>query len=36
VVKKAKIKAIEDNTNVSKVSEELLRGWLSGLYKLKQ
>jgi hypothetical protein len=36
VVKKAKIKAIEDDTNVSRVAEELLRGWLSGLYKLKQ
>jgi hypothetical protein len=36
VIKKAKIKAIEDDTNVSRVADELLRGWLSGDYKLKQ
>jgi len=35
VIKKAKIKAIEDDTNVSRVADELLRGWLSGEYKLK-
>jgi hypothetical protein len=35
-IKQAKIRAIEDGTNVSKVAGELLKGWLSGLYKLKQ
>jgi len=35
VIKEAKIAAIRDETNLSRVTEELLRGWLSGLYKLK-
>lgn len=35
LIKRAKIAAIENSTNVSKVAEELLQGWLSGLYKLK-
>jgi hypothetical protein len=30
VIKAAKIAAIEDETNVSKVVQELLDGWLSG------
>jgi hypothetical protein len=37
VIEEAKIAAIRDKTNVSRVvAEELLRGWLSGLYKLKR
>jgi hypothetical protein len=35
LIEEAKIKAIRDKTKVSAVAEELLRGWLSGLYKLK-
>jgi hypothetical protein len=34
-IEEAKVKAIRDRTNVSRVAEELLDGWLSGLYKLK-
>lgn len=34
-IEEAKIKAIRDKTNVSRVVEELLDGWLSGDYKLK-
>ncbi|MGM4963004.1 hypothetical protein AB7714_05820 [Tardiphaga sp. 1201_B9_N1_1] len=36
VVEDAKIKAIRENTNVSRVTEELLLGWLSGDYELKK
>jgi hypothetical protein len=36
VIEEAKIQAIRDKTKVSRVTEELLRGWLSGDYKLKQ
>lgn len=36
MIDEAKIKAIRDKTNVSRVVEELLRGWLAGSYKLKQ
>jgi hypothetical protein len=35
-IDEAKIKAIRDKTKISAVIEELLDGWLSGLYKLKQ
>ena len=35
-IEEAKVKAIRDRTNVSRVAEELLDGWLSGLYELKQ
>ena len=35
-IEEAKIKAIREKTNVSQVVAELLDGWLSGLYKLKQ
>ncbi|MBR0751135.1 hypothetical protein JQ604_02990 [Bradyrhizobium jicamae] len=35
-IKQAKIRAIQDGTNVSKVAGELLKGWISGLYQLKQ
>ena len=34
-IEEAKIKAIREKTNVSQVTQELLDGWLSGLYKLK-
>jgi len=36
VIEEAKIKAIRDKTNLSRVVEELLQGWLDGTYKLKQ
>lgn len=36
VVKDAKIKAIREKTNVSRVTEELLLGWLSGDCELKK
>ncbi len=32
----AKVKAILGKTNVSRVVEVLLRGWLDGTYQLKQ
>jgi hypothetical protein len=35
VIDEAKIQAIRDKTSVSRVTEELLKGWLSGLYGLK-
>lgn len=35
VIKEAKIEAIRQGTNVSKVTQELLRGWLAGIYKLR-
>jgi len=35
VIEEAKIRAIREKTKVSAVAEELLRGWLSGIYKLK-
>ncbi|MVT55192.1 hypothetical protein GPL17_32660 [Bradyrhizobium yuanmingense] len=35
-IKQAKIRAIQDGTNVSRVAGELLKGWVAGLYKLKQ
>jgi hypothetical protein len=34
-IDEAKIKAIRDKTKISSVIEELLDGWLSGIYKLK-
>ena len=34
-IEEAKIKAIREKTNVSQVTQELLDGWLSGLYRLK-
>jgi hypothetical protein len=36
LIEEAKIKAIRDKTKVSRVAEELLQGWLSGLYRLKK
>ncbi|WP_441280446.1 hypothetical protein [Tardiphaga sp. 862_B3_N1_1] len=36
VVEEAKIKAIREKTNVSRVTEELLLGWLSGDCELKK
>ncbi len=36
VVEEAKVKAIRGKTNLSRVTEELLQGWLAGTYKLKQ
>ena len=35
-IEEAKVKAIRDRTKVSRVAEELLDGWLSGFYRLKQ
>jgi hypothetical protein len=35
LIEDAKIAAIRQKTNVSRVADELLRGWLSGLYQLK-
>ena len=35
-IEEAKIKAIRDKTNVSRVVEALLDGWLDGTYKLKE
>ncbi|MCP1968483.1 hypothetical protein [Bradyrhizobium elkanii] len=32
----AKIRAIQDGTDVSKVAGELPKGWISGLYRLKR
>jgi hypothetical protein len=36
LIKRAKIAAIENSTNVSRVTEELLDGWLSGAFKLRR
>jgi hypothetical protein len=36
VIKEAKIKAIREGTNLSRVTHELLQGWVAGTYKLKQ
>lgn len=36
MIDEAKIKAIKDKTKVSRVVEELLKGWLDGTYKLKR
>jgi hypothetical protein len=36
VIKEAKIEAIRQRTNLSRVTQELLKGWLAGTYKLKQ
>ncbi|ABE62890.1 hypothetical protein Nham_2093 [Nitrobacter hamburgensis X14] len=36
VIKEAKIEAIRQGTNLSRVTQDLLQGWLSGIYKLKQ
>jgi hypothetical protein len=35
VIKEAKIEAIRQGTNLSRVTQELLQGWLAGTYKLK-
>ena len=35
-IEEAKVKAIRSKTNVSRVVEELLQGWLEGTYKLKE
>ncbi len=35
-IEDAKVKAIRSKTNVSRVVEELLDGWLAGTYKLKE
>jgi hypothetical protein len=34
-IEEAKVRAIRGKTNVSRVVEELLDGWLDGTYKLK-
>lgn len=36
IIKQAKIAAIEADTNVSQVTDALLRGWLAGKFKLDQ
>ncbi|MET4799132.1 hypothetical protein ABIA96_001699 [Bradyrhizobium sp. LB11.1] len=36
MIKEAKIEAIRQGTNVSKVTQELLKGWLNGTYKLQK
>jgi hypothetical protein len=36
VIKEAKIEAIRRGTNLSRVTQELLQGWLAGTYKLKE
>jgi hypothetical protein len=36
VIKEAKIEAIRRETNLSRVTQELLQGWLAGTYKLKE
>jgi hypothetical protein len=36
VIEEAKIKAIREKTNLSRVTQELLQGWLSGVFKLKK
>jgi hypothetical protein len=35
-IEEAKIRVIREKTSVSRVTEELLDGWLSGDYKLKE
>lgn len=35
-IEEAKIKAIREKTKVSGVVEELLQGWLNGVYELKK
>lgn len=35
-IEEAKVKAIREKTNVSRVVDELLQGWLDGTYELKQ
>lgn len=35
-IEEAKVKAIRSKTNVSRVVEELLQGWLDGTYELKE
>jgi hypothetical protein len=35
-IEDARVKAIRSKTNVSRVVEELLQGWLEGTYKLKE
>ncbi|MET4370796.1 hypothetical protein ABIA99_003490 [Bradyrhizobium sp. LB12.1] len=35
VIQEAKIAAIRERTNVSQITDKLLRGWLDGTYKLK-
>jgi hypothetical protein len=35
-IEEAKVRAIRSKTNVSRVVEELLGGWLHGTYKLKE
>lgn len=34
-IEDAKVKSIRGKTKISKVVEELLKGWLDGIYKLK-
>jgi hypothetical protein len=36
VIKEAKIEAIRQGTNLSRVTQELLEGWLAGTYKLQK
>jgi hypothetical protein len=36
LIKEAKIEAIRQGTNLSRVTQELLRGWLDGTNKLKR
>lgn len=35
-IEEAKVRAIRRKTNVSRVVEELLQGWLNGTYELKE
>lgn len=35
-IEDAKVRAIREKTKVSGVVEELLQGWLDGIYKLKE
>ena len=35
-IEEAKVRAIRRKTNVSRVVEELLKGWLNGTYELKE
>lgn len=35
VIKEAKIEAIRQGTNLSRVTQELLQGWLAGTFRLK-
>jgi hypothetical protein len=36
LIAEAKIKGIRERTNLSRVTQELLQGWLAGTYKLEQ